>query len=210
MSLYSSAIQITGTEEQQLSLKLSYLRCYSARLDQMTATHQIDIEGIQRQLSEIQMLYDECFRIASRTGVPDYIETMLSFCSFLMLHGGFEESYENLKAVVEVVLQEEEHVVKIYEMLGDLCRIYPGRNPCYNLSNAVFWYEKGYEISQKKTWQTKREQIFFLLCKLAETYNVLGTYGKAKTFCEEAVKMGLHNEKAIALLRRIDENSCDP
>ena len=69
--------------------------------------------------------------------VPDYIETMLSFCSFLMLHGGFEESYENLK-VVEVVLQEEEHVVKIYEMLGDLCRIYPGRNPCYNLSNAVF------------------------------------------------------------------------
>ena len=142
--------------------------------------------------------------------VPDYIETMLSFCSFLMLHGGFEESYENLKAVVEVVLQEEEHVVKIYEMLGDLCRIYPGRNPCYNLSNAVFWYEKGYEISQKKTWQTKREQIFFLLCKLAETYNILGTYGKAKTFCEEAVKMGLHNEKAIALLRRIDENSCDP
>ena len=61
------------------------------------------------------MLYDDCFRVASRTGVPYYIETMLSFCSFLMLHGGFEESYENLKAVAEAVLQEEEHVVKIYE-----------------------------------------------------------------------------------------------
>ena len=210
MSLYSSAIEITDTEEQQLSLKLSYLRCYSARLDQMAAAHQIDIAGIQRQLSEIQVLYDDCFRVASRTGVPYYIETMLSFCSFLMLHGGFEESYENLKAVAEAVLQEEEHVVKIYEMLGDLCRIYPGRNPCYDLSNAVFWYEKGYEIMQKKIAQTKREQIFFLHYKLAETYNELGIYGKAKTFCEEAVKMGLHNEKAIALLRRIDENSCDP